>query len=45
VNRARRRVDPNPRAALCHANANFGEALYLWDVICRTRLEDVERAG
>ena len=23
-----------------HANANFGEALYLWDRLCRTRLRD-----
>ena len=28
-----------------HANANFGEAMFLWDVICKTRLEDVERAA
>jgi lathosterol oxidase len=27
-----------------HANANFGEAMVLWDRICKTRLEDVERA-
>lgn len=27
-----------------HANANFGEAMFLWDVICKTRLEDRERA-
>ena len=26
-----------------HANANFGEAMYLWDVICKTRLQDTER--
>lgn len=23
-----------------HANANFGEAMYLWDRLCRTRLQD-----
>lgn len=26
------------------ANTHFGEALYLWDVICRTRLVDARRA-
>lgn len=25
-----------------HVKANFGEAGYLWDVICKTRLQDVE---
>lgn len=25
-----------------HANANFGEAMFIWDVICRTRLNDLE---
>jgi sterol desaturase/sphingolipid hydroxylase (fatty acid hydroxylase superfamily) len=28
-----------------HVKANFGEAMYLWDVICKTRLEDKQRAS
>jgi sterol desaturase/sphingolipid hydroxylase (fatty acid hydroxylase superfamily) len=27
-----------------HVKANFGESMYLWDVICKTRLEDVKCA-
>jgi len=26
-----------------HANVNFGEAMFVWDVICKTRLSDRER--
>ena len=27
-----------------HANANFGEAMFLWDTICKTRLDDAHVA-